>query len=141
MTGTIHVCKQYKLDLANGLHQPGDVYKIALYTSTVGLTEDTSSYSTANEVPENAQTTYLTGGQVLTGRTAALDQGVAVIDWNDPVWASSSISANGALIYNASRGNKALVAMDFGEVLSSRNGPFSVQFPPATADEAVIVIV
>ena len=140
MAGTIITCNSFKIDSVNGVHQPGDIYKIALYTSTVGLTETTAVYSPANEVAENAQTKYLAGGLTLTGRTATLDQGIAVIDWDDPVWANSSIAASGALIYNASRGNRALVAMLFGTTVESRNGPFTVRFPPATAATGLITL-
>lgn len=140
MAGTIVTCNSFKLDTVNGVHQPGDVYKIALYTSVAGLSETTTTYSAANEVAETAQSKYVAGGMTLTGRTATLDQGIAVIDWDDPVWANSSIKARGALIYNASKGNKALVAMDFGGEVESRNGPFAVRFPPATAATGLITL-
>lgn len=140
MPGTIVTCDQFKLDTVNGVHQPGDQYKIALYTSAAGINEGTSAYSSDNEVTATAQTKYLTGGLPLSGRTAALDQGVAVLDWDDPVWANSSIKARAALIYNASKGNKAIVALDFGETIESRNGPFSVRFPPATAATGLITL-
>jgi len=138
MAGSITTCNSFKLDTLNGVHQPGDVYKIALYTSTTGLSEGTTIYSTANEVAANAQTKYTTGGLTMTGRTAVLDQGTGVLDWDDPVWANSSIQAAGALIYNASKGNKALVVLDFGGLIESRNGPFAVRFPPATAATGLI---
>lgn len=140
MAGSIVTCNVFKLDSLNGVHGPSDVYKIALYTSTANLSEGTTSYSAANEVEATAQTKYTTGGLTLTGRTTALDQGIGVLDWDDPVWANSSIQAAGAMIYNASKGNKALVVLDFGDLIESRNGPFAVRFPPATAATGLITL-
>lgn len=140
MAGSIATCVAYKLDIMNGVHQPGDQYKIALYTSVVGLDENTAVYSPANEVAETPQTKYLAGGQSLTGRTATVDQGRAVMSFDDPVWASSSIAARGALLYNASKGGRAVAVIDFGEVVESRNGPFRVRMPPATGATGLVII-
>jgi hypothetical protein len=62
MAGSIVTCNSFKLESLNGLHQPGNVYKIALYPSGVGLTDATTAYSTDNEVAATPQTKYTTGG-------------------------------------------------------------------------------
>ncbi len=125
-----------KLDFAKGIHDAGDVYKIALYTESATLGKATRVYSAVNEVPDSG--TYVAGGQILTGYSAGLDGDAAIIDWNDPVWLSATIAAAGALIYNSSKSNKAVAILDFGGVIASTNGTFLVTLPPATAKEATV---
>jgi len=125
---TSAVCNSFKTDSADGVHQPGDTYKIALYTSSAVLNESTTAYILTGEV---SGTGYVAGGNTLTGRVSALSGNVEYLDWNDPVWLNSSITARGCLIYNASRSNKALVVLDFGSDITSTNGPFTIQLPAA----------
>ncbi len=123
-------CKSYKLDLFNGVHQPGDDYRIALYTSAATLDKDTAAYTTTGEV---VGTGYAAGGQSLTGRTVGLATDEAYLTFADPVWDPATIDADGALIYNATRSNKALCVLAFGGTVSSTNGPFTVDLPAAGA--------
>ena len=39
---------QAKIDFLDGVHQPGDTYKLALYTSMSGLGDSTTAYTTTN---------------------------------------------------------------------------------------------
>ena len=52
--------------------------------------------------------------------------------------AVSTITARGALIYNASKANKAVAVLDFGADKTSTTGDFTVQFPINDASSAVI---
>lgn len=140
MAVSIVTCNTFRADILNGVHQPGDVYKVALFTSAIGLDANTTAYSIANEVAQNSGTRYTTGGQTMTGRIAVLDSGFGVLSWDNPVWANSSIQANAALVYNASKSNKAIVAIDFGGTFETRAGPFTIKFPPATGQQALVTI-
>lgn len=133
-------CNSFKRDLlAMAPHRPEDVYKIALYTTAARLNQATEAYSAANEVPESGD--YVAGGQVLAGFAVALDGDTATLDWTtDPRWSGATLAAAGALIYNASRGNKALAVLDFGGVIRSTNGPFTVTLPSPAAATALIRI-
>jgi len=124
---TTEACDSFKADLANGVHQPGDTYKIALYTSAATLNKSTTAYSATNEVVGSG---YTGGGKVLANRTSGTSGDIAYLDWDDPTWAMSTLTARGCLIYNASRSNKALAVFDFGSDVVSTNGTFTVQLPP-----------
>lgn len=131
------LCHSYKRELLEGIHQPGDNYKIALFTSLATLDASTKVYSAANEVKGAG---YAAGGQALRDMKINLTGGTAWIDWADPVWAEASITARGALIYNATRGNRALKVLDFGADITSTNAPFTVQMPKEDAANAIIRI-
>ena len=127
------ICNSFKTQiLAMTPHAAGDVYKIALYTSTATLSAATTAYTATNEV---VGTGYTATGQTLVGFSATLDTATAILDWTtDPSWASSTITARGALIYNSSKTNSAIAVLDFGSDIASTNGTFTVQFPlPAAA--------
>lgn len=125
---------QFKLDLFNGVHQPEDTYKIALYNAAAAnLNKNTTAYSSTGEV---AGAGYTSGGKELSGRTVALSGDLAYLDFDDPVWASATITADSASIYNASKGNKVLGNFTFTQV-SSTNGNFTVQIPPPGSTSAI----
>jgi hypothetical protein len=127
---TTAACDSFKTESADAVHQPGDTYKIALYTSAATLDKNTTAYSSTNEVVGSG---YTGGGKVLAGRVSALSGDISYLDWDDPTWAVSTITARGCLIYNASRSNKALAVFDFGSDIVSTNGTFTVQLPPPGA--------
>ena len=105
----------------------GDAYKIALYTSEADLSKDTTDYTTDGEVPTNGS--YHAGG--LPIELVLVEQGErAWLQWaGEPRWARATITARGALVYNTSRHNQAVLVLDFGENISSRDGPFTIEFP------------
>lgn len=135
MAITAVVPNSFKLDQANGVHQPGDDYKVALFTNAATLNKTTAAYSATNEV---AGTGYTPGGKSLTGRAASLDGDTAIVDFADPVWADATITARGCMVYNATRSNKAVVILDFGADVSSTNANFTVQFPLPAAATAML---
>ena len=131
------ITTSYKADLFNGLHQPGDVYKIALYVaaSTIGI--GTAAYTATNEVANGNG--YTTGGLTLAGRQVVLDGTTQILDWTtDPVWAASTITARGAMIYNSTRANASLCVLDFGADITSTNGNFTVTLPAPTSAAGAI---
>lgn len=124
--------------LAMTPHAAADVYRIALYTSASNMGAGTTAYTTTNEV---TGTGYTAGGMNMTGITVALDGNSAVLDWTtDPVWATSTITANGALIYNSSKGNRAVAVLSFGGDISSTAGNFTVTLPAPTAAAGLVRI-
>lgn len=137
MTITAAFPNQAKLDALIALCPPGNTYKIALYASTATLSKSTTVYTASGEV---TGTGYTAGGQTLTGLTQALDTDTAIMDFADPTWANSTITARGALIYDASSGNKVRAVLDFGSDIVSTGGPFLVALPAPAAATAVIRI-
>lgn len=130
MAITTAVCNSYRQEVMEGVHTSADTYKIALYTSSATLGAGTTAYSATNEV---SGTGYTAGGAILSGFTSGLDGSTAYVTFTDQVWADSTITARGALIYNASRSNKAVAVFDFGAEVSSVNGTLTVDFPAAGA--------
>jgi len=130
-------CKAYRRDILEGLHRPTDQYMIALYTDRASLSKDTLAYTAIGEVVGDG---YASGGQRLSGLTVALKGDTAVLDWDDVEWLLATISARGALVYNATRKNRAIAVFDFGKVVTSTNGPFRVRLPRPTAAEGLIRI-
>lgn len=125
----------YKLAIVRGVHQPGDDYRLALYASVANLDKDTAAYTPTGEV---AGAGYVAGGASLAGFAAALDGDVAVLDFANPSWPNSTITARGGLIYNATRGNAAVAILDFGHDVTSTSGPFTVSLPDPTAANAIV---
>ena len=136
MAITSAVCDSYKLEVLQGIHQEGDDYRIALFTGAATIGADTTAYDSANEA---AGLGYVAGGMSLSGITMTLAGGVAFIDWDDPTWPAATVSASGALIYNASRADRAVAVLSFGGVVSSA-GPYTVILPAPGSATAVIRI-
>ena len=136
------VCSSFKQELLGGIHNfsasGGNTFKIALYTSSATLDSSTTVYTTSNECPSTGN--YTAGGNTLTGQSVTLSGTTAFIDFDDSTWTSSTISAAGALIYNSSASNKAVLVLSFGGTYSSTNGNFTIQFPAATSSTAVLTL-
>lgn len=146
MAITTAMCTSFKKELLEGKHDfnasSGDTFKIALYTSSATLGASTTDYSTTNEV---SGTGYTAGGKVLTNIDPTTSGTTAFADFADVTWTTSTITANGALIYNtttdASSGTtNAVCALAFGSDKSSTSGDFVIQFPTADASNAIIRI-
>lgn len=134
-------CTSFKQGLMQGLHNfnnpGGNTFKIALYTSSATLGASTTAYSATNEV---TGTNYTAGGNTLTSVTPTTSGTTAYTDFADTTWSSSTITANGALIYNANATNASCVVLAFGSDKSSSNGDFQIVFPTANATDAIIRI-
>lgn len=135
MTITQGMCSSFKKEVLEGAHDlVADTIKLALYTSTAELSASTTAYVAADEVVGGG---YVAGGVVLTGVTVSLSGSVAYVDFADATWNPASFTARGALIYNASKGNKAVAVLDFGADKTAANS-FVVQMPSNTASTALI---
>ena len=144
MAITSAICNSFKQEILVATHDftasTGDTFKIALFTSSATLGASTTAYSTTNEITNDAGTAYTAGGENLTSVTPVLDSSTAVCDFADVSWTSASFTANGSLIYNSSKANKAVCAIAFGGDKTATNGTFTVQFPTADASNAIIRI-
>lgn len=131
----------FKQELLTATHNftasTGDVFKIALYTSSASLGAATTAYSTSNEV---TGTGYTAGGNTLSSVTPTTSGTTAFTDFADTTWTTATITANGALIYNSSKSNKAVAVLAFGGDKTSTAGDFTIVFPTADASNAIIRI-
>ena len=140
----------FKVEILDGIHNFGtgvirastaaDVFKIALYTSSASLDAATTAYTTSNEVSSSG-TNYVAGGKTLTiSQAPTFTSTTAWLDFDDITWDSSTLTSNGALICNATQGNKAVAVLAFGGDKTSTAGNFTIQFPAATSTTAILRI-
>ena len=138
MAITQAMCTSFKTELLGGVPDiDTDTIKIALFTSSATLGAATTAYSTTNEV---VGTGYTAGGNTLTGATISAGGTTAIVDFDNTTWASSTITARGAMIYNSSKANRAIAILDFGSDKTSTDGDFTIQFPVADASNAILRI-
>lgn len=138
------VTNQFKQDILNGVHQPGDVYKIVLVlqANATACNASLTNYS-GGSVNVNGELAtaggYTQGGISLSGFTVGLSTNTAYLTWStNPSWSSASFTADGAVVYNSSRSNKAVCVLSFGSTTAT-NGTFTVNFPAAGASSTVTI--
>jgi hypothetical protein len=135
------MCTSFKLALLDGeidfSSDTSQTFKIALYTSAATLGATTTVYSVTNEV---SGTGYTAGGNTLTVVAPTTSGTTAYLDFADTTWATATITARGALIYQSGGTNPAVAVLDFGADKTSTAGDFTIQFPTANASDAIIRI-
>jgi hypothetical protein len=127
----------FKQEILLGVHDlDTDTLKMALYLGTADLGAATTVYTTTGETSGAG---YTAGGNTLTGVTVLTSGTTAYVDFANSSWDPASFTARGALIYNASKGNKAIAVLDFGADKTTTT-IFTVQMPANTATNALIRI-
>ena len=140
----------FKVEILDGIHNFGvgvirastaaDTFKIALYSTLATLDAATTVYTTLNEV---TGTGYVAGGNTLVisqAPTSTSSETVAWLNFQNSSWANATFSADGALIYNSTQGNKAVAVLNFGSTKTTTNQTFTVTFPASTSSAAIIRI-
>ena len=140
----------FKVEILDGIHNFGvgvirastaaDTFKIALYSTLATLDATTTVYTTLNEV---TGTGYVAGGNTLVisqAPTSTSTETVAWLNFANSSWTTASFSADGALIYNSTQGNKAVAVLNFGSTKTTTNQTFTVTFPASTSSAAIIRI-
>ncbi len=123
----------FKLELYSGVHNLStNTLKVALYTASADLNEDTTAYSATSEVSGGG---YVAGGVALSGVSISSDGYTAFVNFNDAVF-NASVTARCALIYNVTQANKSIAVLDFGSDKTSTN--FTIVMPANTASSALI---
>lgn len=113
-----------------------DTIKVMLCTSTYTPNKDTHVFKSdvTNEV---TGTGYTATGATLANKTATYNSGThtVILDGDDTTWASSTITARYAVIYDATPATDAtrplIGYVDFGSDVSSSNGNFTIQWDAA----------
>lgn len=141
-----YMCTSFKQQLMQAQHNftnsTGHTFKLALYTNSATFDASTTDYTVTNET---SGTGYSAGGGTLTNVTPTTSGTTAFTDFADLTFASSSITARGALIYNTTTGGgtgttDSIVVLDFGADKTSSAGDFTIVFPTADASNAIIRI-
>mgnify|MGYP006936493269 CR=1 FL=1 len=142
MAITQAMCTSFKVALLDGemdfSSDTAQSYKIALYTSSASLDAATAAYTTSNEV---SGTGYSAGGNTLSISTNPTSTGTtAFLSFATTTWSTATITARGALIYQAGGSTPAVAVLDFGSDKGSSAGNFQITFPTADATNAIIRI-
>jgi len=156
MAITQSMTTSFKAEVMLGVHDfraaGGDTFKLALYTASATLDANTAAYTASNEV---VGTGYTAGGGTLsnigvTTATGTSATGTGFTTFSDLTFASATITARGALIYNttpsalsnagATLTNPTVAVLDFGSDKSSSAGNFTIAFPAASSTTAIIRI-
>ena len=143
------MCSSFKKELLEGTHNfatGGNAFKLALFaeggggksSTTATLGAASTILVTTGEVASSGS--YVTGGAALTKVGATLSGTTGITDFADLSFTTASITAMGALIYNATNSNKAVAVLDFTSNKTATSGTFTIQFPTADASNAIIRI-
>ena len=133
-------CSSFKQQtLTAGQNFATDAFKIALYGSTAVLNAQTQTYTPTGEVSGSG---YTPGGIALAvSQQPVVDPttGIVYLSFAPAVFAAA-VTARGALIYNATRGNASVCVLDFGADKVSGN-TLTVTFPPVGPYTSIIRLV
>jgi hypothetical protein len=139
-TGNI-ACNTFKSGLPSGtfsISTASTNLYISLYTNGATLNADTAGYTSSGEVVASG---YTAGGKalVVTVNPTTGTSTTAYFSFANAVW-TSALTARGALIYkNDGVTNPAICVLDFGADKTSTT-TFTVQFPTADSNSAIIRI-
>lgn len=126
------IYNSFKRDIANGsIDLDTDTIKVMLVTST--YTPDQDAHTKRSDVTnEVSGTGYSAGGATLANKTVTADNtnNRGVFDADDTSWASSTITARGAVLYKsrggASTADELIAYIDFGSDKISTGGTFQI---------------
>ena len=126
----------FKKELYEGIHDLlTDTIRIALFTALADLDESTTAYTATNEITGPG---YTAGGNILTGASVSSSGNTAYVSFDNSSWSGATFTCRGALIYNASKANRSIAVLNFGNDKTVTNQTFQIQFPPNVANSAVI---
>lgn len=141
MAITSTLTTSFKKQLLEGLHNfknsGGNVFKLALYTSSATIGASTTVFSTTNEA---SGTNYTSGGGTLTRIDPTTGGTTGFTDFSDLTFSTATVTARGCMIYNSSDSNKSVATIDFGGDKTSTAGDFTIVFPAKAAATAIIRI-
>ena len=125
------VCTSFKLEVLKAIHDfTTDTFKMALYNvSSASLGAATAAYTSTGEITGPG---YVAGGLTLArsaGQPAVFATLFAGCRFDDAIWLGATFVADGGLIYNASKANRAVMALAFPTTQSPVAGKFTVRFP------------
>jgi len=137
----------FRVELLQAVHNFGpttpNTFKIALYTAAANIGPTTTVYTTANEI---TGTGYTAGGNTLvisTSPTSGSNANLiptAYISFANISWTNATFTCRGALIYNATQGNKSVAVLDFGSDKTVSSDTFQIIFPASDANSAIVRI-
>jgi hypothetical protein len=140
MAITSALCASFKVEILEGIHNfttGAHVFKVALYGSVAALDQTTTTYTATGEISGAG---YTAGGLALTNVTPVLSGNTAVVTFANPTWSTATFTAYGALIYNSTAANRAVAVLSFGGPYAVTAGNFTLQWPAADMNNAIVRI-
>lgn len=118
----------FKKDLFEGeINLETDVIKVALVISNYTPSAGQTGFNQVTEISGPSASGYTAGGAILSGKSVIVASNQSRFDAANVTWDPSTITASGAVIYQATLGN--LIAyIDFGQNQSSSNGQFTIEW-------------
>lgn len=133
------LCNSFKVELFQAIHNfvtgAGDTFKIALYTSVANLGANTTVYTS---VGESVGSGYTPGGFVIDAVSPVLDGDTAIVSFSNVFYGPVYVTYRQMLIYNSSEANRAVAVFTFDEDRTISGGYLIIDFPPATATNAIL---
>lgn len=132
------LCVSFKKELFEGIHDATqDTFKLALYDNSADLDKlAVTEYTTDGEV---SATNYVAGGVELQNVTLITDKSEVVLDADDVTVAGQAMSIRAALIYNASKSDRAVSVIDFGPPTRAETNP-TLKMPAPNAGTGLVRI-
>jgi hypothetical protein len=153
--GASAVCNSFKSEVLQALHNfktagtGGNTFKLAMYTNAATISATTTAYAAPADPaadPTNTGEISTTGtgytpagGKAVTNVTPTVDGTTGITDFSAPIsWASATITARGALIYNDTNADRAVMVLNFGGDKTATAGTFTIAFPNPAAATAIL---
>ena len=103
------IAKEFKRTLLESIKT--DTFKVALYTSSSTIDENTTVYTTTNEI---SATGYTAGGAVLSNASVDVDgEAGYALNFDTHTFTNCDIVARKAAIYDVTKGNQVVSVIDF----------------------------
>lgn len=139
------ICTSFKVELMTATHNftltTGNAFNLALFRATASIAGTfgaaTTNYSDMG-VDEASGTNYVAGGSVLTNVTPIASGTTAFTDFADLTFSTVTITTSGALIYNDTNSNRAVMVLSFGSDKTATAGNMTIQFPTADSSSAIL---
>ena len=150
MAITTALSNAFKLELLKGNHDfDNDTFRVALIKENPTGTFDATTVAYTDLGSDQASGTGYTStfDTVSTGAQAAIATGypqmdgtTAVMDFDDAVFASVTVQADGCILYNPNADSAAnvIAVFDFGGTVSATAGDFTIQFPAPGASTSIL---
>jgi len=136
-----NVARQFILGNPDGLSNGPDWtsssgWSMALIDGSVDVGPTTNSVN--SPVGELAATGNYARKSIALTTSKDATTGTVMADFADAVWTSATFTASGAIVIAGSGSNYAVVVLDFGGPKTVSNGTFTVTFPNADINNAIV---
>ena len=150
MAITTALSNAFKLELLKGNHDfDNDTFRVALIKETPTGTFGAATVAYTDLGSDQASGTGYTStfDTISTGAAAAIATGypqmdgtTAVMDFDDAVFTSVTVQADGCILYNPNADSAAnvIAVFDFGGTVSATAGDFTIQFPAPGASTSIL---